>query len=97
MDSIDSLPIDDNSQLNDAQKMAMHKYVGAPAEPKSKWSDGNKWKLIGYLTVLFILIANPWSQSLLNKVPYFGGNEMTMTLLSGIVFAVGAIIVVMFL
>lgn len=103
MDSLSNLPTDD-SELDPKQKALMNKYLGSTntnsgstsdGDDNSSWTDGNKWKLVGYTTIIFFLLINPWIQQLLTKVPYFGGSDMTVLLLSVIMFAVLTTIVVM--
>lgn len=101
MDPLNTLPTDD-SMLDPKQKALMEKYLGSTSastgtdgDDNSSWTDGNKWKLVGYTTIIFFLLINPWIQQLLTKVPYFGGSDMTVLLLSVIMFAVLTTIVVM--
>lgn len=101
MDSLQELPIDDKSQLGDREKDVMDKYLGsnnsATKNTYSKWSDTSKWKIIGCMAVAFLILANPWAQSLFNKLPYFGENKLKGTIVSLVIFIILAIIIVMFL
>ena len=127
MDSLDDLPVDDESTLTPRQRATMHKYTTGPGAPStqrhstrgspgkqkrnrthdadesSEMTDDTdideasekRWKIIGYIVVIFVVIANPFIDPLLSKVPYFGGSSMTEFLLKAIVFVI-AIMIVMF-
>jgi hypothetical protein len=102
MDSLDNLPVDDKSQLRDEEKDVMDKYLGSNSLNKknntySKWSDISKWKIIGCISVVFLILANPWAQNLFNKFPYFGENKLKGSIISLVIFIILTIIIVMFL
>ncbi len=94
MDSLDSLPVDEKIKLNDMQKSVMEKYIGAPAGEKD--NSTSKWKLVGYLTILFVLLSNSWTTSLFESAPYFGSSSIGVTALSMIVFAILSFIMLYF-
>lgn len=97
MDSLDTLPLEENEKdLAPQQQQLMDKYLGAPAgESGSK--DGEKWKYIGYAVIAFLLLSNPWVQDLLNKAPYLGGNNLKVLALTTVIFAVLMMIINFFL
>jgi hypothetical protein len=99
MDKLEDLPVDEDSTPTEKGTAILNKFFTKPNEskkPKSKWADIDKWKLIGYAAVLFVLLANPFTQDLLHKAPYFGGNGMSVMLLSLVLYVLILIALVMF-
>lgn len=101
MDTLKDLPVDDKSQLSSDQKAIMEKYVGTPAAQKE--GDGldsedssSKWKIIAYVSVLFVALLNPIVQGLFNRFPYFGGNEISVLVLTTIIFVIATTIIVFY-
>jgi hypothetical protein len=96
MDTLDSLPINEKESLNPQHKSILEKYIGGPAtksesapqNAESNFSSSERWKVIGYASLIFVLIANPFIQSLLDKAPYFGGNNLKVLLLSVLLFII---------
>jgi len=95
MDSLENLPISDEESSSNQDEI-MDKYFGSLNEQKGNKMLSSKWALVGYATLFFIILANPWSQSLINKLPYFGGNDMTLMIFSAVLFVLFMIIVVLF-
>ena len=97
MDSLKDLPVDDKDVLSDQQRSIMAKYMGGSAPSKSHSSNStshaSKWKMVMYLTGLFLALVNPISQGLLSKVPYAVDSYITMLALTALLFAVGTAIV----
>lgn len=98
MDSLDNLPVDKGSMgPEDAEVMAQ--IFGSPPSTKSGeestgiW-DKDKWKTVAILSVVYIVLSNSWIQGALSKVPYFGGNEISQTVLSFVVFFIVAAAVI---
>jgi hypothetical protein len=88
MDSLKDLPVDDKSQLSSDQKTVMEKYVGAPASVDNVEEQSSKWKLIAYISALFIALVNPLTQGIFNRFPYFGNNEVSVLVLTTIIFVI---------
>lgn len=97
MDSLKDLPVDDKDVLSDQQRSIMAKYMGGSAPTKSNTSGGasrtSKWKMVMYITGLFLALVNPISQGLLSKVPYVNDSYIIMLALTALLFAVGTAIV----
>jgi hypothetical protein len=98
MDSLEELPVSDQpSQLNEHHKAIMQKYLGAAkSSDYSVLTDPSKWKLIGCLIIIFIVLANPFIQKLYGHVPYFGGSNLTEFIFITLIFVVLVVIAVMY-
>ena len=103
MDSIDDLPLDNNSSMSPDHKSTIEKYVGAPGSKDgkssegSRWTDSNKWKTIGFICLAFLAIANPIVQKMLDSAPYIGGNNYMVFGASLVIFAIIILLVIMLL
>lgn len=62
-----------HENVND--KDVMKKYFGEPAPIKPNKST---IKVLGYALLLFILLANPWVDTLFCKLPYCGVNNISV-------------------
>lgn len=59
--------------------------------------NGEKWKTIGYLVVVFIIVANPWIQGMIKSNSYINDSSLMAFGVSIALFVVATIIVVLFL
>ena len=50
--------------------------------------EGLNWKVIGYTTVLFLALANPWVDLLFCKIPYCGDNAPILLGIKTLIFAI---------
>lgn len=97
MDSLKDLPIDDKSQLSPEQKTVMEKYVGTPpAVENTVEQHSSKWMIIAYLSALFVALINPLTQGLFDRFPYFGGNNVSVLVLTTIIFMVATTVIVFY-
>ncbi len=58
--------------------------------------NGINWKIVGYTTVLFFALANPWIDMLLCKIPYCGDNAIMLLGLKTLAFALLYLIITIF-
>jgi len=96
MDSLKDLPVDDKSQLSQEQKTVMEKYIGAPAVENTKEQQSSRWMIIAYLSALFIALINPMTQGLFDRFPYFGGNNISVLVLTTIIFVVATTVIIFY-
>jgi hypothetical protein len=68
----------------------------APERAVAPEPEGINWKLIGYTTLLFVALANPWLDTLLCKVPYCGDNAFTLLGMKVLAFALLYVIVTVY-
>ena len=108
MDSLEDLPYDDEEEYEEVspkKKALIQKFtggVGATSARKSQKSkDGesssDKWKLVGYITVIFLVLANPWISGMLSNLPYVGGSSITEFLTVSVIFVIAITISIMYL
>jgi len=96
MDSLKDLPIDDKSQLSPEQRTVMEKYVGVPAVENTEGQQSPRWIIIAYLSALFVALINPITQGLFDRFPYFGGNNISVLVLTTIIFIVATTVIVFY-
>jgi hypothetical protein len=105
MDDLDTLPVDEETEIDEEQSEQLRSVVGAPADAggsgksskKSKgWFDGAKWKIIGIVAVIFAILANPFMKGMVSKIPYVGGSDWTQFGFIATVFTIALILVVLF-
>ena len=68
---------------------------GETNDPDSE-PEGINWKIVGYTTVLFLALANPWIDTLLCKIPYCGDNAFMLFGIKTLTFAILYLIVTIF-
>lgn len=79
MDRLADLPSNESAQLSSQESETMQKYFGGapedkPKDKKASWTDTMKLAL--YTSFLFILLANPWVDSLMCVIPYCSENPI---------------------
>lgn len=66
--NLSDLPTSDKEQTPEETDV-MQKYFDTPS---SSSGGGMRWRSIAYTTLLFVIVANPWIDMLLCKIPYCG-------------------------
>jgi hypothetical protein len=88
MDHLSSLPTKDHDDMSSHEKNTMQRFFGGGTESSTpSKSKPSTLKLIGYATVLFVLLANPYIDGILCHVPYCEDNEMVLFLFKTLLFA----------
>lgn len=69
--------------------------ANSPPQPTTSGSSSSskppstiKWKLVGVVILLFVILANPWVDKLFTKVPYCGEGGMTVLGIKTLLFAI---------
>jgi len=116
MDSLDNLPLKEDTNPNSHEEEIMSKFFTppgqnpspprgpprgapqntAPGKADAPEPEGINWKLIGYTTLLFVALANPWLDTLLCKIPYCGDNAFTLLGMKVLTFALLYVIVTVY-
>nr|QBK86156.1 MAG: uncharacterized protein LCMAC101_07510 [Marseillevirus LCMAC101] len=58
--------------------------------------EGINWKIVGYTTVLFFALANPWIDMLFCKIPYCGDNNLMLLGIKTLIFSILYLIITIF-
>lgn len=62
--------------------------IQPPPQPQKNIPPGKmNWKLIGISTMLFLILANPWIDKLLCKIPYCEEGSMSLIGIKALLFA----------
>jgi len=74
MDKLDDLPEKQDTVLTPQESQILSQLFGQGGpnqepEPTSRFG-GMNWKLIGGTTLAFVILANPWIDSAICKIPY---------------------------
>lgn len=90
MDELENLPTSEEEAVPAGDQEIMDKYFKKSEESteKSSGSSIGKWKIIGVSALVFLALANPLMNSLFQKLPYLGGNNMTELLAMVMTFLV---------
>ncbi len=102
-DSLDDIPVAPSSQKTPDEIAAM-RFFEAPSQNGDSSSGGQSsgqpqgqsrfdWKFIGVAVVLFLLLANPWADSLIGKIPKCEG-ALAVTGIKGLLFLLLLIVAV---
>ncbi len=80
MDSLDALPADETTGMTDQETNIIREYFVPDENASNQKSDTLTWgatfRVAGYGTLLFALLANPWINRLLYKIPYINNNPI---------------------
>ncbi len=95
MDKLTDLPPKQSSSTP-AEDAVMNQFFGPPTESTSRFGR-IEWKLLGATALLFVLLANPWIDLILCKVPYCGGSQMTSLATKTVLFVIILAVLYMFL
>ncbi len=76
MDKLDQLPPKADTVITPEESEVINQFFGQSSETPLQKANGVDWKLIGYSIVLFVLLANPWIDQILCKIPYCSNNAM---------------------
>ena len=80
-DHLESLPTKDDVELSDGEKATINKFFGQSGSSDSqKTHNVSTVKLVGYTTLLFLLLSNSFADTVLSKVPYCEGTMGTLVL-----------------
>ena len=98
MDLLDDLPIDNN--YDQPTSPSIDRYFRNRQEGKggkARWRDKGRWKLLGLTIFAFLLLINPWVQSILSKTPYLGEEKMKIMALTTVLFLILMLVVIFYL
>lgn len=106
MDSLSDLPLNNDTVKTPEEQAIMQQFFpGSNStlddddddDTGSSSSSGVDWKLVGYATGLFVILANPWIDRLLCLIPYCGENSVMLFIIKGLLFLLLMIIISRFL
>ena len=83
MDDLSSLPLKDYTTTSREAQIIDELF---PEHEDS--SDGTDTALIGYATLLFVALANPFLDSMLRKLPVLNGSDLTIMAIKTLTFIV---------
>jgi hypothetical protein len=101
MERLADLPPKDDAEMTPQESEVMQKYFNAPqseggsSKGKAGWMDTIKLALYG--AVLFLVLANPWIDSVMCMVPYCGDSALMLLAIKAVMFVVLFVIVNKFL
>ena len=96
MDSLDKLPVGKNEQSPD-EKEVMDRFFDNDDTGDSPVKTSGKidWKVLGMITGAFVLLANPWIDGLLSKIPY-AESDISKFGIKVLLFAIIVLAIMMF-
>jgi len=97
MDRLADLP-PTSSQTTPQESAVMDQLFGPSSQVKGT-SRFNRieWKLLGATVLLFTVLANPWIDQIICKVPYCGGSQLSSLATKIVLFTIILAILFMFL
>lgn len=96
-DDLNSIPVSPSSNKTPEERSVMSKFFGGGSAPQGEanasplqdqppsTSSKFDWKFIGVATLLFILLANPWIDALIGKMPKCESSMVVMGI-KGVLF-----------
>ncbi|HMP28162.1 MAG TPA: hypothetical protein PKD85_01095 [Saprospiraceae bacterium] len=87
MDKLSDLPTQDTELTPEENSVMKNMFDGGQAKKSPKgWI--HTIKLAGISAALFILLANPWIDAILCKLPYCEDNSMIILAIKGLLFLI---------
>lgn len=88
MEKLSDLPTKDNVEMSPQENDVMKKYFNASSSKTNgkKISWTNTFKIALYAAVLFLVLSNPWVDTLFCAVPYCGDNALILLALKFVLF-----------
>jgi len=91
MEKLSEIPTKNDTQMSQDEESVMKKYFKPESFAAVKTSSGG-WmdtiKLAMYASVLFLILANPWIDSILCMVPYCGENVLVLLAFKALLFMI---------
>jgi len=96
MDQLADLP-PAQSPPTPQENAVMNQFFGPPQPTSTSKFSRIEWKLLGAIVVLFVILANPWIDMALCKIPYCGGSDISSLATKTVLFAIVLALLFMFL
>jgi hypothetical protein len=95
MEQLKDVPLKPDTQMNEKEVDVMNRFFSQPTSPPPPSSTlGSKLKMTAYITILFVLLSNGFTDGLLQGLPYIGGRSaMSMMAIKAIIFFVMMVII----
>ena len=92
MEKLSDLAPQENAEITPQESDVLKKYFNATPGGTKERSGNPGWmrvmKIALYGSILFLVLANPWIDSLVCMVPYCGGNTMMLLGVKALLFFV---------
>ena len=86
MDKLSDLPTSEQKPSPQEQAL-IQKYLGTPEPSSAAPRQGSLLKSVGIATLVFVMLANPWIDTLLSHMPYCGDNKILLLLVKVVLFS----------
>lgn len=83
MDDLSTLPVNNKTVLSPQEQQVIDLYF-----PKDESGSCDNLKVVGYGALLFMVLANPLSEGLLEKIPFCNGNQLCLMVVKVLIFVV---------
>lgn len=84
MDKLDSLQLKEDTKHTPEEIKILQEYFEDESESENYL--GVNWKMVGYATLIFILLANPWIDTAFEKVSFLGSNPISIFAVKVVLF-----------
>lgn len=96
MDKLSNLPIDkEPKKISPEENEILDTYFGKTSTTSENNSSIN-YKLIGYATILFLILGNPWIDGIFGMIPFVGSTTLGIIALKTFLFLIIFAIILMF-
>lgn len=86
MENLSSLPQNTNTVLSKEEEDVLEMF-GSKKSQKTSFLHSTKFCL--YVSLLFLILANPWIDPIFEKLPYCGENKMFILGVKTVIFFLG--------
>jgi len=81
MDSLDEIPADDRTGMTEQETEIINQYFEPSGNTNTRTDTltwGASFRVAGYGTLLFAVLANPWINALFYKIPALNSNPIVV-------------------
>lgn len=99
MDNLNDLP-PAPTNITQQEGVIANQYFGPPTDIELSNSGSRfakiKWKTLGMSALAFAVLANPWIDGFLSKIPYCGSSPSTIFAMKVLIFLIAMVVIQMF-
>ena len=90
MERLSDLPPVEDTDITPQESSVMQKYFSTPAPEKKIHKPGwlDTIKMSFYAAMLFVILANPWIDSIVCMLPYCGDSALSLLFIKAMIFAI---------
>jgi hypothetical protein len=91
-EKLSDLPTKDGVNLMPHENDVMNRFFGN-SSPSKKSGGKVDWKLVGYVTILFAALANPWIDIAMSRIPHCKDYPIILFAIKVMIFVLAVVLI----